>query len=269
MRRRSCALILAGAWLLVDGPLHLSAGQAVAVSPAPTRSARTWEGRNADFEAFIRDAPIDHFEDVPIGVTHPKRAYFKPGGLVASVAWKVLPPGRPSGYWESYKSEIAAYELDKLLEMSMVPVTVEKKWKQERAAAILWLNPVHPWKEMQDRPKPAKWVAQVARMKMFDDLICNKDRNAGNLLVDDDWNLFLIDHSRAFLNDKDLAVKLEHVDRELWTRMLGLDEPALTSAIGPWVERGAVRAMIARRDKMKAAIEALIKAKSEREVFVS
>jgi hypothetical protein len=100
-------------------------------------------------------------------------------------------------------------------------------------------------------------------MKMFDNFICNRDRNAGNLLVDDDWNLFLIDHSRAFLTDRDLAVKMEHIDRELWNRMLALDEPQLTAAIGKWVERGTIRAMLARRDRMQAAIDKLVAASSE------
>jgi hypothetical protein len=242
------------------------ARQAAAVTQP--RSARVWQGRNAEFEQFIREAEIDHFEVVPIGVTHPRRAYFKPGGLVESVAWKVLPPGLPNGYWESYKSEIAAYELDKLLGMDMVPIAVEKQWKREKAAAILWLSPIHSWKEMQDKPKPPKWVPQAARMKMFDDLICNRDRNAGNLLVDDDWNLFLIDHSRAFIVDKGLPVALEHVDRALWTKMLALDEGALDGALGPWIDRGAIRAMIARRDKMKAAIDTLVRKQGEGAVFV-
>jgi hypothetical protein len=278
MRRRVLVFLLAIGLAGSFGPSVLSRGshvraaarslQGVAVAPAERRSARIWEGRNAEFEAFIRDAPIDRFEIVPIGVTHPKRAYFKAGGLVESVAWKVLPPGRPNGYWESYKSEIAAYELDKLLGMGMVPVAVEKKWKVEKAAAILWLSPIHSWKEMQDKQKPAKWVAQVARMKMFDDLICNRDRNAGNLLVDDDWNLFLIDHSRAFIDDKGLAVALEHVDRGLWTKMLTLDEASLTSAIGSWVDRSSIRSLIVRRDRMKTAIDALVKAKGEAAVFI-
>jgi hypothetical protein len=235
---------------------------------AASASAKIWEGRAAEFEEYLRTAQIERFDTVPIGVTHPKRAFLKPGGLVASVAWKVLPPGRPAGYWESYKSEIAAYELDKLLDLRMVPVAVEKRWKGETAAAILWLAPIHPWKEMEARPKPAKWVRQVARMKMFDNFICNRDRNAGNLMVDDDWNLFLIDHSRAFVGDRDLAVKMEHIDRELWDRMLALDEPALTGAIGKWVERGSVRAMLARRDKMKIAIDKLVAAGGEANVFL-
>ena len=273
MRHRVLVALLALASLLLTlsprviadarGPSYL---QAPASTPA--QSAKIWEGRNAEFEEYIRTADIDHFDDIALGVTHPKRAFFKQGGLVASVAWKVLPPGRPAGYWESYKSEIAAYELDKLLGMVMVPVSVEKRWKGQTAAAILWLTPIHPWKEMEARPKPAKWVRQVARMKMFDDFICNKDRNAGNLMVDDDWNLFLIDHSRAFITDKDLAVKLEHIDPEVWNKILALDEPALTAAIGKWVEGGVVRSMLARREKMKAAIDKLVAANGEAAVFL-
>jgi hypothetical protein len=256
------ALLIAPHLRAVGSPV--SSPQVAAVS----HSAKIWESRNEEFEAFIRDTPIDHFEDVTLGVTHPKRAYFKPGGLVNSVAWKVLPPGRPAGYWESYKSEIAAYELDKLLGMGMVPVVVEKRFNHETAAAVLWLSPIHSWKEMEPKPKPAKWLHQVARMKMFDDFICNKDRNAGNLLVDDDWNLYLIDHSRAFITDKDLAVKLEHVDRDLWDRIQALDEGQLTAALSKWVDKGSIRAMLTRRDRMKVEIGKLVAASSEAAVFL-
>lgn len=238
-----------------------------AAAPAASGSAKIWEGRNEEFEAFIAAAPVERFEDVPIGVTHPRRAFFKPGGLAASVAWKVLPPGRPNGFWESYKSEIAAYELDKLLGMGMVPVAVEKRWKHEIAAAILWVAPVHSWKEIQSRPKPEKWNRQAIMMKMFDNLICNKDRNIGNLLVDDDWNVFLIDHSRAFIEDKNLPVRMARADRELWNRMLSLDEPTLAAALGKWMDGRSRRALLARRDKMKEVIDALVKTSGEDAVF--
>jgi hypothetical protein len=105
-------------------------------------------------------------------------------------------------------------------------------------------------------------------MKMFDDFICNKDRNAGNLLVDDDWNLYLIDHSRAFIGDKDLAVKLEHVDRDLWDRIQALDEGQLTSALSKWVDKGGIRSMLARRDRMKMEIDKLVAANGEAMVFL-
>jgi hypothetical protein len=270
MRSRLCALLLGSlSVLLATPPLHadrVAAG--VSLQAIASASAKIWAGRHEEFEAYIRAADIDHFENIPIGVTRPRRAFLKPGGLVQSVAWKVLPPSRRSGYWESYKSEIAAYELDKLLEMQMVPVAVEKQWKGETGAAILWVAPVHPWKQMEARPKPYRWSFEAVRMKMFDNLIGNIDRNAGNMLVDDEWNLILIDHSRAFTGDKSLVVKLQHIDRDLWTRMLALDEATLATALGVWVDQASIRAMLVRRDKMKAAIDKLVKNAGEDAVFV-
>lgn len=252
-----------------------AAGRQAPAPPAPAAvtapaaaPSKPWIDRHAEFEAFIRDAPIRRFEDVPVGVTRPKRAFFDPGGLVASIAWKMLPPGRVSGYWESYKSEIAAYELDKLLGLGMVPPAVEKRHRGERGAAVLWIEGVRPWKEVEHLPKPAKWTLEAVRMKMFDNLIGNVDRNAGNLIVDADWNLYLIDHSRAFVLEPKLRVEMMRIDRVLWDRMLALDEPGLTAALGQWLDRGTIRAMLKRRDAMKKVIDSLVKSRSEAAVFV-
>jgi len=117
-------------------------------------------------------------------------------------------------------------------------------------------------------PKPDSWTKQVVRMKMFDNLICNIDRNAGNLLVDGAWTLYLIDHSRAFIDDKKLPVAMVRIDRELWDRMLALDEPTLTTALGKWVDRRSIRALLARRDKMQTVIDGLLKNRSESLVYV-
>jgi Phosphatidylinositol 3- and 4-kinase len=272
MRNSLPALLLAVALLPTsDSVLAASIAGAGTVVQAPEPAAaspvRTWSGREAEFETFIATAPIVRVEDVPLGVTHPRRAFFKPGGLAGSVAWKVIRPGRESGWWESYQSEIAAYELDKILGLGMVPVAVEREWSHQRGAAILWLTPVRSWKEVQFGPKPDKWIRQIVKMKMFDNLIGNGDRNLGNLLVDAEWNVFLIDHSRAFITDKALPAKMAHVDRDLWSRMLSLDQPTLTLAIGKWMDRGALKSILDRRDRMKAVIAALVQSKGEEAVF--
>ncbi|CAN5867763.1 hypothetical protein BH18ACI5_BH18ACI5_12800 [soil metagenome] len=267
MRTRRLSYLLVLFTLVPVAALARQAAPAATATPAAV-SARIWEGHNAEFEEFMRTTPFTRIEEVPIGVTKPKRGYFEAGGLVVSAAWKVLPPGRPHGYWESYKSEIAAYELDKLLEMNMVPPVVEKRWKGDLGAAVLWLKPIRPWKEVEPLPKPEKWNRQAVRMKMFDNLIGNPDRNAGNLLVDGDWNLYLIDHSRAFISDKKLPVIMARIDKELWDRMRALDEPSLDVALGKWVDRGERRAILARRDKMQAWIDTELKKKNESLVYI-
>jgi hypothetical protein len=273
MKSLSRALLAAFALILGVPSAPLDAGRSTglhlqAPPSVPKGSVKVWVGRYAEFEEFIKTADIDRFENVPIGVTKPKRAYFRPGGMVESVAWKVLPPGRPQGYWESYKSEIAGYELDKLLQLDMVPPAVEKKWKYDTAAAIYWLSPIRQWKEVEKMPKPTSFDRELIRMKMFDNLIGNKDRNLGNLLVDDVWNLYLIDHSRAFIGDKDLPFKMGRIDRVIWDRMLALDEASLTASLGKWVEKTEIRALLARRDKMKVEVDKLVSASSDAAVFI-
>jgi hypothetical protein len=39
--------------------------------------------------------------------------------------------------------------------------------------------------------------------------------------------------------------------------MKALDEASLTTAIGPWVEKGSIKAILQRRDKMEQVIEKL------------
>ena len=56
------------------------------------------------------------------------------------MAWKVLPPGTYNGFHESYKTEIAAYEMDKLLDLNMVPPTIERTIDKQTGAAVMWIN---------------------------------------------------------------------------------------------------------------------------------
>lgn len=228
---------------------------------APT-SANIWKGREAEIEDFLRTAPVTRVEDVPIGVTHPRRAYLAAGGPAESFAWKTIPPGLHKGFWDSYRSEIAAYELDKLLGLGMVPVAVERDLKSERGAAILWLKGVKSWEDALRSPKASTWTRDVVRMKMFDNLVGNSDRNKGNILVDGLGCIFLIDHSRAFVTEKKLPSKLEtYVDRELWERMQALTFETLKDRLGKWVGSSEIKAMLARRDRMQKDIDALVVAR--------
>jgi hypothetical protein len=240
----------------------------VAAAPAAVGSAKIWPGREAEIEDYLRTSPFTRVEDVPIGVTKPRRGYFAEGGLVVSAAWKVLRPGRPNGFWESYKSEIGAYEMDKLLGLNMVPPAVEKVWKGDRGAAVLWVQPVRSWKAVENLPKPDRWNLEAIRMKMFDNLIGNSDRNAGNFLVDDEWNLFLIDHSRAFVNDTKLPFTMVRIDKPLWEKMQALDEARLMERLGPWMDKASVRAILKRRDKMQQTIDKMVKTTNESVVFI-
>ncbi len=252
-------------------------GQAPAQAPAATppvvkaaaenTSAKTWLGSRDAIEAYIKTAPVVDIEDIKVGVTRPRRARLAPGGPVEYIAFKRVPPGRPSGYWESYRSEIAAYQVDKLLGLDMVPPTVERDLKGDRGAAVMWCSPTKSFKELNGVPDapPGKvdmWNRQLVRAKMFDNLIGNIDPNLGNWLVDPAWNLVLIDHTRAFTSDKELPHKImDRWDAELWDKMKALTLESLSQALQPWIGKGEIKAMLARRDRMQQVYDKLVATK--------
>ena len=264
--RRASVLLIAVS-VLVAAIVPAVAQQAV------PESARTWIGRAEQIEQFIREAEVVDIEDIGTGVTNPKRAELAPGGLVARIAFKPIRPGNYHGHFESYESEIAAYELDKLLGLGMTPPTVEKRIAGDLGAAVMWAAPTRSFTEFGGPPtapaaQMARWNYQLIRAKMFHNLIYNKDPNLGNWLVDPAWNLSLIDNSRAFTTATRMVHELTRVDQALWDRFIALDEVTLKAALGKWLRDGQTRAILERRDQMAKDIEALVAERGETAVFV-
>ncbi|MGE0362128.1 MAG: hypothetical protein AB7H93_11325 [Vicinamibacterales bacterium] len=259
--RRLAAVVLLA--LAVSSRSDLHAQGAAACSKA-------WLGKEAEIEAFLASAKVTRLEAVPTGVTKPQRGYLEPGP-VARFAWKQLPPARRAGYMESYKAEIAAYQLDRLLEMQMVPPVVERTVEGKIGAAVLWIEDTRSWdmKKPVQGPEPG-WSKQISRMKLFDQLIGNIDRNQGNLIYDTDWHLFLIDHSRAFTTRKSLdgIAPLVTIDAELWQRIEALTAADLDRALGAWLTADQQEALFARREKMQQAVAKLVKDKGAASVFL-
>ncbi|MDP2318851.1 MAG: hypothetical protein Q8O42_05865 [Acidobacteriota bacterium] len=240
-----------------------------AQNPVTQRLAQcslVWAGHEDAIEKHLAEGTILKMEAVPIGVTKPQRATLEPGGPAERFAWKALNPGYSKGYMESYKAEIAAYKFDRMLDLHMVPPIVERTISGRKGAAILWVDNVKGWsvERPPQGPEP-KWSLQLTRMKMFDQLIANIDRNQGNLIYDDDWHLFLIDHSRAFIDKKDLKgiAALGRVDRQLWTKMQALTLDQLNEGLGEWVGEKEKKALLLRRDKMAEEIRKMVAKRGE------
>lgn len=252
-------LALCGTFILCLGAAQLAPAQDAAVAGAETK---VWIGHFGDYEEFLRTAPIDKIEDIGQGVTNPQRAFFSPGGLAASAIVKVLPRKRQRGFWEAYQSEIAAYELDRMLGLNMVPTTVERRIDGDNASVQLWVEGTRLLSAVEKEiPKnPVYWTKQVRRHRVFDALIANIDRNSNNMLVDDDWNLILIDHSRAFVkNEAPFLEKITAIDRPIYDAIKALDAETLNERLRPWLfGKNSVKDLLKRRDKIVKQLEKLL-----------
>ena len=157
----------------------------------------------------------------------------------------------------------------------MVPVTVVRLHEGKRAGFTWWVDDVL----MDERARLAKkigapdverWNRQMWVVRLFDQLIYNTDRNLGNLLIDKDWRLWMIDHTRAFKmfnepkSPKNLATQCA---RGLLEALRRLDQAPLAAATRDLLSEGQIRGLLARRDSIVKYYEERIRVAGEAAVL--
>jgi hypothetical protein len=102
-------------------------------------------------------------------------------------------------------------------------------------------------------------------MRVFSELVYDTDRNTGNLLITEDWRLWMIDFTRAFRLSNSLLRQenVQRCSRDVLARMQALTEDSVTAATKPHLEPGEVRALLKRRDRIVARLEQLVKQRGE------
>jgi hypothetical protein len=168
---------------------------------------------------------------------------------------------------DSWMFEIAAYEVDKLLEMNVVPPTVERTYDGKKGSLQWWVpDAMTEGDRMKKKlvpPNALSWSRQIVVMRIFDCLVYNIDRNLGNILITTDWRVWLIDHSRTFKSIDMLKGEkgLTNFSRSLMERLRLLDEQKLNDCCGLYLRAPEIRTMLKRRDLIIQHYEKMVQEK--------
>jgi hypothetical protein len=249
-----------------SGALGLLVAIAVA-APA----AEDWR-RGEEIEAFLRNARVLETKTIPVGISLPRQATLSDGEHTARGVWKTINEFRSLqrfedgtaeiGFRDSYKHEIAAYELDKLLNLGLVPPTVERRYERKSGSMQLWMEDCITEAERMERglkpPDLTEWNRMMFNVRLFRQLTYDTDfKNIRNLLVDDDFRLYAVDFSRAFRNHAALLAEgdLKKFSASLLERLESLNEPLLREKLGRWLTKAQIKALLARRDRILGVAE--------------
>jgi hypothetical protein len=169
--------------------------------------------------------------------------------------------------------ECAAYELSQALGLGRVPPTVCRKINGKAGSVQIWFEGAMTETDLAEKslepPDLTRWSLEKQVMYVFDALIANLDRNRGNILIDRDWKLWFIDHTRAFAQMSELLgrKKITRCSRDLWLALRNLEPDSLQERLGPFLTKGEIGALLKRRIALVAHIEALIAANGEAAVL--
>ncbi|HXW04922.1 MAG TPA: hypothetical protein VD833_06815 [Vicinamibacterales bacterium] len=265
--------VLGLAGLLVAPLFAQAPEQPAAPQPSAEQAAQPAAPSLTDeqIEKFLTTARVTRTKGISKGVTNSVRVTLSDGTLTHDAHVQVIDERKTSGpsaggtemnFRDSWVFNIAAYKLDRLIGMNLVPVSVERRHKTQPAAFTWWVDDVQMdegerLKRKATSPLPAQWNEQMQMVRVFDQLIYNMDRNLGNLLITKDWQVWAIDHTRAFRLHKELKApeNITRCDRQMYERLKQLDKATLTRAMGNHLASWEIDAILARRDAIIARLD--------------
>jgi hypothetical protein len=243
--------------------------------------------QRSEWEAFLGQAEVVKEERLSFeqGVTEPWRLTLRKGGVVRRAIWKDA-TGVRGGYLEGWRFEIAAYIVDKLLGVGMVPPTALRVLHGGPGSIQLWIDDSSLLRDLAKKPEyqqafgsdPWKNAGYVAQF--FDNLIGNEDRHTGNVLVTRDFRTILIDHSRTFrvgerfVEDIPFSAKnvppdelMRRLPRALVERTSGLSEQELREALGELLSEAEIQAVLSRQRILLDEVRRIVARYGERDVL--
>lgn len=265
--------------------LILAAALMVSTAPAVRGGGLQAFGsvQGEDIERFLLDADMRLGKTLG-GVTMSRQAILERGGVSHFAVFKTIDEKRAGltqlargagelEFQDSWRTEIPAYELDRLLGLGMVPVTVERVFQGARGSLQAWvdlkMSEADRLKNKISAPDVDAWNQQIHKVRMFDNLIYNVDRHMNNIQITSDWKVVLIDHSRAFRRFAQLRAErdMTRFSRSLLAAMEKLDRATLTEKMGKHLDRYQIDGILERRNLIVERAKSLAAQNGEARVY--
>jgi hypothetical protein len=262
-------------------PSLLFAAIMLSVQPAAATAAAEVPYWGPEAEQFLKKAKVVELKDFKTkGVTKPLRAVLSDGERTARALFKTVDEYKPKaplgdgqvvmGFKDRYHHEIAAYELDKLLGLGIVPACVERRIKGDSGALCMWIEDAMTEWDRRERgvapPDMAEWKRQLETVRLFLQLIYDIDyKNIANILMDPSFKIYKIDSSRAFRNDKKLPEQwqLKQFSRSVLDALRELTREQADASLKRWLSKAQIDGLMARRDALLALSEKMVAERGE------
>ncbi len=270
----------------------------LAISIAALASATAQVGladasARAGWEDFLRTARIVNSVQLggPEAVTSPWKLTLSKGDVTRFGLWKDIDIDIDRGGPDRWRFEVAAFQLDVLLGLDMVPPTMERAFQGRWGSLQLWMEDTESLKGRMARgsdipkDKSEDWDRKAYLERAFDSLIANDDRNLNNILIGTDDRMILIDHSRSFRTAEPFGKMLVFgasglkraadgtpllflkLPRAFVEKLRALDAKSVRKAVKGHLTGREIQILLARRDLVLKEVDSLIRERGEADIL--
>jgi hypothetical protein len=234
---------------------------------------------DAEILEFLQTAPVVSREDIPDGVNKPQQVVLEKDGTRLHAIFRVVDKKQKDvrigerfyfDFRDSHRHEPAAYELARWLGLDCVPPALPRQLDGKDGSFQIWVEKALKSDQLDSRPPDIQaWVRQGWDRDLFDNLILNVDRNQGNILVGQQYRVWLIDHTRGFQPERQLLSPetLARVKRSVWDRLVAMTEEDLKGLVGDYLDNSQVNSLAKRRELLIEHVEGLVAERGEGAVF--
>ena len=259
----------------------LAMGPVTGWANEPTKPFTQWEDKEK--EQFLLTAKVVKMKDVPTGITGTRRVTLSNGQITHDAHFQTIdvykreyktPLRTEMNFRDSYKFNIAAYRLDRLIKLNMVPASVERNIRGKTGSLTWWVDDVQMiererYNKKIQPPRPVEWMDQMHNVRVFNELVYNTDPNLGNFLITNDWRLRMVDFSRAFRMAPKLRLpqNLGRIDQRVYNGLRSLTREKVESELSSFLRNPEIDGFLTRKDRIVEFFEAAIAEKGELRVI--
>jgi len=225
-----------------------------------------------DMEYYLANAAVIgyHREAVP-GRTAAGKVDLDDGETKRRAMFKTVDSRRPKRLPDSYKYELAAYALDRLLDFEKIPPMTEREIEGTNGSLQIRIENCFSLDKQQRKnitpPDSQAFVNTLEEINVFENLVyIERKKDLGDILIQEEsWKIFRVDFSEAFEPIPDLIPeqKITRCSKTLFQNLQKLSDKVIKARLKNYLNDEEMSALFSRKALILKILKKLIEEKGK------
>lgn len=228
-----------------------------------------------EIEVYLKTAPIVSIKkDATTGRTMPWKVTMDDGKTKLQGMFKRVHAPWPNPMVDSYKYELAAYELSKLLDLDIIPPTVEREIEGFKGSLQYFLpdcmSEADRERQRLQPPDLKAFLDRLDEIKVFEALVKDPCLDKDDTLIrKETWKVYRVDFAEAFAPSQGLGADcpINRCSRHLFEHLQKIARQIIEARLKPYLSDKDINALNERKRKIVARLDGLIAREGEKAVL--